>query len=107
MINVGLFIIIICVQYNVNMYIFNTTNKHSESIAYIHVPYKCNEEFCSELKIDPEVIFQHEIFRPKMLNTDLSPLKINPHRRILVIQQQFNSKYTHINQLIFISLIYF
>lgn len=73
------------------MYIFNTTNKHSESIAYIHVPYKCNEEFCSGLKIDPEVIFQHEISRPKMLNKDPSPLKIDPHRRILVMTPVLNS----------------
>lgn len=57
MINVGLFIIVICVQYNVNMYICNTPNKHSESIAYLHVPYQCNKTFCPGFKIDPEVIF--------------------------------------------------
>lgn len=84
MINAGLFINIICVQYNVNKYTFNTTNKHSERIAYIHVPYHCNEEFCPGLIIDPEVIFQHEIFRPKMLNKDT-------HRGILVVTPVLNS----------------
>lgn len=91
MINVGLSIIIICVQYNVYMYIFDTTNKHSESIAYIYVPYQCNEEFCPRLKIDQEVIFQHEIFRQKLLNKGPSPFKIDLHRENLVMTHVLNS----------------
>lgn len=65
---------------------------HSESIAYIYiyVHYQCNDEFRPRLKIDLDVIFQHEIFRPKMSR----PASWNFGHDT---NSKFNSKYTHIN----------
>lgn len=52
--------------------------------------YRCNKEFWPGMKIFPVVIFPRWILRPKVLNYDPNPMKIDPQYNLNLLSNFFH-----------------